>query len=201
MAQYVVLVNGLPGAGKSTLAGALGPLLGIPVISKDTLKEAMAAAAPGVPAAAVGPVAAGSMWDLAGAVPGGVLLESWWFRPRDRGFAEAGLRRAGATTAVEVWCDLPAGLALDRVRQRDRGDLYDDDRHVREFWDRWAAEAEPLGIGEVLTVRTDQPVDHAALARRLSTAVEGTVVSPPVRTAAAVARPPAPLPNAAAHPH
>jgi hypothetical protein len=88
------------------------------------------------------------------------------------------------------------------VRQRDRGDLYDDDRHVHECWARWAAEAQPLDIADVLTVRTDEPVDHARLARRISTAVDSTTVSTVVRTAAAaVARPPAPLPDAAAaHP-
>jgi adenylate kinase family enzyme len=38
----VVLVNGLPAAGKSTLAPPLACELGLPVISKDVIKEAHA---------------------------------------------------------------------------------------------------------------------------------------------------------------
>ncbi|WP_254896852.1 hypothetical protein [Amycolatopsis sp. Hca4] len=37
-----VLVGGWPGAGKGTLAAALGPRLGLPVLAKDEIKEALA---------------------------------------------------------------------------------------------------------------------------------------------------------------
>lgn len=36
-----VIVSGLPGSGKTTLATALAPALGLPLISKDTIKEAL----------------------------------------------------------------------------------------------------------------------------------------------------------------
>lgn len=38
----IVLVNGAPGSGKTTLASPLGRMLGLPLIAKDTIKEAMA---------------------------------------------------------------------------------------------------------------------------------------------------------------
>ena len=194
MAQYAVLVNGLPGAGKSTLARDLAPVLGIPLIAKDAIKEALAAATPGVPPGALGRIAAEAMWDLAAAIPGGVLLESWWFTPRDRGFAEAGLHRTGAAAAVEIWCDLPPDVALARFLSRDRGAPHDDARHARESWPAWAAEAHPLGIADVVTVRTDRAVDLPALAERVVTGLGRPPA--PTRHAGTVARPPAPLPNA-----
>ncbi|MBF8186037.1 AAA family ATPase [Nonomuraea sp. K274] len=40
--MLVVLVNGLPGAGKTTVARGLGRALGLPVFSKDDLKETLA---------------------------------------------------------------------------------------------------------------------------------------------------------------
>jgi predicted kinase len=201
MADYAVLVNGLPGAGKSTLAARLAPVLGIPLIAKDAIKEALAAAAPGVPSWAFGPLAAQSMWDLASAVPGGVLLDSWWFRPRDHGYAEAGLLRSGAKVAVEIWCDLPTEVAFARFTRRRRTELYEDDRHAQESWPTWAAEAAPLAIADVLTVRTDQDVDLATLAHQVDTALgrqPGTAsLTIETRHTGAAARPPAPLPNAA----
>ena len=39
-----VLVGGVPGSGKTTLARQLAPLLGVPLIAKDAIKEALMAA-------------------------------------------------------------------------------------------------------------------------------------------------------------
>ena len=50
MVDYLVLVNGLPGSGKTTLANQLASAMDVPAICKDVLKEAMAAALPGIPA-------------------------------------------------------------------------------------------------------------------------------------------------------
>lgn len=47
----LILVTGLAGAGKTTLAYAIGAALGAPVVSRDAIKEGMVAAEPGfVPA-------------------------------------------------------------------------------------------------------------------------------------------------------
>src|SRR3954447_10879061 len=118
MADYLVLVNGLPGSGKTTLANQLASAMDVPVICKDVLKEAMAAALPGIPTTAFGAVASKAMWDLAAATPGLVILESWWFKPRDLGYVQDGLRRCVSRATVEIWCDAPASLAQERYRNR-----------------------------------------------------------------------------------
>jgi predicted kinase len=164
----VVLVNGLPGSGKTTLATALATALPAPLIGKDALKEAVADAVPGVATGAIGPVVAELMWTLAAAVSGTAVLESWWFAPRDRSFVEAGLRRCAARTVVEVWCDVPPELARSRYAARHRRGLHEDQRHLVESWPRWAREAEPLGVGRTLRVSTDRPVDPIDVSRQIN---------------------------------
>jgi predicted kinase len=168
VADQLILVNGLPGSGKTTLAATLAPALSVPLICKDAIKEAVAAAAPGIPPHAVGPASAEMMWSLAGATPGRVLLESWWFKPRDLVFAEAGLHRSGARAAVEIWCDVPPGIARDRCASRRRHAIHQDERRIAESWSEWSVKAGPLGIGRTLRVKTDRPVDIVDLARQVN---------------------------------
>ena len=41
MRRKVVLVSGAPGAGKSTIASQLAPILQVPLVSKDLIKECL----------------------------------------------------------------------------------------------------------------------------------------------------------------
>ena len=72
MTDRVVLVNGLPGAGKTTLATALAGRLEIPLFAKDAIKEAVADAVPGVVVPGLGPAVMELVWRLAAATPGPV---------------------------------------------------------------------------------------------------------------------------------
>lgn len=108
MAESVILINGLPGAGKSTLAARLGEVLGVPVVSKDSIKEALADLCLGqVGSGKLGQIASETMWQLVAAVPGTAIVESWWYRPRDLGYVREGLAQSGNPRVTEVWCELP----------------------------------------------------------------------------------------------
>ncbi len=168
MAETVILVNGLPGAGKTTLATRLGEALGVPVISKDAIKEALLAAVPAAAPAGLGAIAMEAAWSLVGRASGAVLLESWWFRPRDLELTEAAWHRCGDPAVVEVWCDVPAETARARYAARVRHPMHDDARHLATSWDDWAARATPLAIGDVVRVDTSTGVDTEALARTLA---------------------------------
>ena len=161
VADRLVLVNGLPGAGKTTLAAALAAELAVPLVSKDALKEMLADAYPAVPVSSFGPIAMETAWRLAAEMPGTVILESWWFRPRDLTFVKAGLERCCAAMVVEIWCDLPIDLARRRFEARVRHAVH---RGAAASWAEWSAQAGPLDVGLTLRVRTDRPVDVAALA-------------------------------------
>ena len=99
MARDVVMVNGLPGSGKSSLAPRLANALGAAFLSKDRIKEALAdALVAEMPA--LGAVAMETVWLLAANSAGTVVIDSWWFRPRDLEHARKGLAASGATGVV-----------------------------------------------------------------------------------------------------
>jgi len=118
MVHRLVLVNGLPGAGKTTLATALSGALPATLVSKDAIKEALASTVSGASPAALGAAAMEAAWTLTAAIDGTIVLDSWWFKPRDLRYAEAGIRRAGHPTVIEVWCDVPVRIAHARYEAR-----------------------------------------------------------------------------------
>jgi len=170
VARAVVMVNGLPGSGKSSLGPPLAAVLGAAFLAKDRIKDALAeAAGPDVPG--LGAVAMDTAYALAAALDGTVVLDSWWFRPRDLEFARAGLVRCGAAATAEVWCDVPAELARARYVARQRPGYYADAQRLATDWPRWAAEAEPLALGPVIRVDTSGPVDLETLRSQVTAAL------------------------------
>lgn len=183
--RLVVLVNGVPAAGKSTLAGPLSAALGLPLIGKDLIKETHADLLGSEPPDgrsqrdwnnALGRAASETMWTLLAVAPRGAVLESSW-RADVRHLVAGGLERAGVTRTdvVEVWCDVPPELAQQRdaARWSARHPI-----HGARLTDaesaRIQAHAEPLAFGPVLRVDTTRPLtssDIAALVTRCRTAV------------------------------
>jgi predicted kinase len=165
VADRLVLVNGLPGSGKTTLATGLAAALPASLVSKDAIKDALATAVSGVPGHALGAAAMEAAWTLIAASEGTVVFDSWWFKPRDAPYAEAGIRRAGRPAVIEVWCDVPERVALERYERR--GGAF------AEPWTDWATRGEPLGIVPTLHVNTERPVDVARVARQVLDALDG----------------------------
>jgi adenylate kinase family enzyme len=164
----MVIVNGLPGAGKTTLARSLSQRMNLPLICKDTIKEAYSdvfGIAPQEGRArrewsnAHGAAASETMWALAAEAPGGAILESWW--PRERAhFVEAGLKRAGIDHVVTVLCEVVPEVARDRfvrrVRDGVRHPIHDDSPDPADY--EWLA-TEPLTFGPVYRVDTTDEID------------------------------------------
>jgi len=172
--RLVVLVTGLPGSGKSTVAGQLAVLLGLPLISKDAIKEALwdvlGEAEPAEHRGdawrrLLGAAARAAMWRLLADAVGGAVVD-------DNLLADDGAQAARAVQhpgfdVHEVWCAVPIDQARRRFESRVRP--HPVHRAVTDTdWLRWEPLARPLGIGQVHRVDTSTPVDVTALAEQIS---------------------------------
>jgi glucokinase len=149
MATAAILLNGLPGSGKTTLGAKLAVLLGCPLLSKDAVKKSLAdLSGPTISGPVLGGIAMDTVWSMAAAIRDGVVIESFWFPPRDEQFTRDGIARSGATKVVEVWCEGPT-----------------------EFGDR--AGAQPIALWPVVRVDTTTAVDFDTLMPELASYLLG----------------------------
>jgi predicted kinase len=162
-----VLVAGPPGSGKTTLATPLASRLGLPLISKDAIKEALMDKL-GHPQTVeesrrLGRAAVSVMLAVAHASPGAVLESP--FSPE----AVPALQTLPGRI-VEIRCRCPRELALARYRAR--GDRHpghlDADRTDDELWNEQLVR--PLGLGALIEVDTSSENDIEALARQVEAA-------------------------------
>jgi len=154
-----VIVSGPPASGKSTLAPALARDLGLPIVAKDTIKDALMSVLP-VPdvetSRQLGRGAVAAMLAVAAESPIGAVIESNFYRS----VAVDGIRRLPGRV-VEVFCRCDRATATDRYAERAgtrHAGHFDGVRSSEELWNDEVAE--PVAGGwPLLEVRTDGPVD------------------------------------------
>lgn len=163
--RTAVIVNGPPGSGKSSLAPALADALDLPLLAKDAVKETLLdelGYADRAESRRLGAAAGEVLWTVLATLPNGAVVESW-LAPSLHDVVRAGLTRARVERFVEVWCSCPPQEVRRRYAARDRHPGHYDDALLSDL-DEVLAGAEPLALGPVLQVRTDHPVDIAAVA-------------------------------------
>ena len=164
-----VLVGGWPGSGKTTLANALGPRLGLPVLAKDEVKEALAdgLGRPGDVAGSrrLGRAAVFAVLRVARRCPGAVLDSTWFDYTRPLVAELPG-------PVVELRCVVPVEVARSRYYARAFG------RHAghldlaRDEAELWGEPVRTLGVGPVVEVDTSVPLDIPAIAAEVRRAAE-----------------------------
>src|SRR5215472_4380343 len=173
-----VVVSGPPASGKTTLARALAPALGLPLIAKDTIKQALMTVlpAPDVPASRmIGRASVAALLAVAAEAPGAVLESVW-----HRSYAAADLGNLPGSV-VEVFCRCDPAIAAERyaarVGTRAVGH-FDAERTIEELWNDDVAR--PVAGGwPVIEVDTTTCVDVTDLVARIRAAAAAPPAGPP----------------------
>lgn len=150
----LVVVTGVPGAGKSTLALALAGRLGTFPVSLDAIIEELAADAPDTPRDWLRWDAEQEVVRRLEAVDGEAVLDLW-VAPRRDVERVAGLLRPWWDRMVEVRCQVPAQLAVTRERARPHLPV---DEAVLDRIREVAQHPQALGAPRTVVVDTSRPV-------------------------------------------
>jgi glucokinase len=160
-----ILVNGVPASGKSSIARAIGSRLQLPVLSLDSVKEALfdelgSRDGDREFGRALGRASMQAIWSLIADFPAdsGVVIEAW-FRLPPHDAVLRGLERAGIDRWVEVWCHAPGHVLAERYTTRSRNPGHPPASYASEL-EQLAEIAGPLAIEAYLSVDT---TDFAAL--------------------------------------
>jgi glucokinase len=172
--KRVLLVNGVPASGKSTVARAISQIEGWPLLTLDTIKEAFFAhlgTGDRDYNRRFGKASYQAIFSLIADFPDNAtaVVDAWFgFQPPD--VLTGHLARAGVTRVAEIWCHAPGETVGVRYRAR-LGE-----RHAGHLGAAYVPElialadsARPLGAYPLLDIDTTRPLDLASLQNWLTT--------------------------------
>jgi RNase adaptor protein for sRNA GlmZ degradation len=163
----LIVVTGVPGAGKTTLGSAVATALDIPFVSLDSIKERLySATSEGLDPFELRLAAEAELGIQLDAVESAVV--DIWIAPGRDTRRVGTLLRERRCGIIELLCRVPAEVAVDRYASRRRSGPHrppDEStlRRIREAVDTF----EPMGIGACVEVDTTRPVDLDPLIERL----------------------------------
>lgn len=173
--KRAVLVNGIPGSGKSATARAVSQRFGWPILALDTIKEPFFTEL-GVGDRTynrkLGRAAIAAIFDTISGFPvrSTAIVDAWFgFQPPE--LLQDHLRRAKIGMAVEIWCHAPTDVITRRYANRvpTRSEGHPGLDYLPELR-ALAARAKPFGGGPLLEIDSTRPLDMAAIDRFLKEA-------------------------------
>lgn len=152
--KTVVLVNGVPASGKTTVTHQLSERFSLPILTIDGIKEPFMAQFSEIDRAfnrKLGCAAYDVIWSIIRHAPAGCpfLVDAWFgFQPKEK--LVDYLKKAGVTQILEVWNAVTPDVAVARYAQRlgERRVGHPGEEYLPELA-VLAANAEPMALGPV----------------------------------------------------
>lgn len=170
--KTVILINGIPASGKSTVTRQLSAAFNLPQLTIDGIKEPFMACFSEIDRSfnrQLGCAAYDVIWSIVGHAPAGCiwLIDAWFgFQPRET--LQQQLQQAGVEKVLEIWNRISPELAVSRYASRlqDRKPGHPGEEYLPELA-QLAQRAEPMRLGPVFTVDQQKPLDMASAIRWL----------------------------------
>ncbi|MFH0255816.1 AAA family ATPase [Vibrio rumoiensis] len=166
--KTVILVNGVPASGKSSVAHNVANHFNLTYLSIDTIKEPFMATVEDYNREInreLGKAAYKVIWDIIKQAPNNhtFVIDAWFgFQPRE--ILINYLNYSGVETVIEVWNNISGLTAAQRYENRIP---YRSDKHPKhEYLPELiclADRAKPMNIGDVIIVDQDKPIEMSAL--------------------------------------
>lgn len=166
--RRLLMVNGVPASGKSSIARAISDATGWPVLGLDTIKTPFLELIEGVDRAfnrILGRASYKSIFSVIGEAPRGstFIVDAWFgFQPAD--VLGKHMSEAGISAVAELWCHAPPEVVgqryASRVAKRALG--HPGLSYVPELMDL-ARQAKPMGLGPVLDIDATQSPDIGSI--------------------------------------
>ena len=162
--KQLVMVNGVPASGKSSVSHALSRHTGWPVLALDTIKNPFLELMEEVDRAfnrVLGRASYKSIFSvIEEAPPGSTFIVDAWFGFQPVEVLREHIAVAGITEVLEIWCHAAPEIVGERYSKRLERRLpgHPGASYVPELIEL-SRRAEPCGIGPVLNVDTALPVD------------------------------------------
>lgn len=165
----LLIVTGVPGAGKTTLGSALAATLEVPFLSLDGIKEALYCRdAERRDPFELRLAAEADLGDQLNTLAGSAVVDIWVAPRRDTQRVTALLLKQ-SRNIIELLCRIPADVAIARyARRRRTGPHRPPDASTLQRIQEAALHFKPMGAGRCIEVDTSRPVDINCLIRHLS---------------------------------
>lgn len=166
--KRVILINGIPASGKSSLAVELSACTGWLALSLDGIKNPFLQRLEGVDRAfnrVLGQASYQVIWSIVGDAPqGSTFIIDAWFGFQPKALLIDYLQQAGVSQVVEVWCQISAERAAARYQARlgERLPGHLGAEYIPEL-KILADKAQPLELGPVYYCDQEKPVDINAI--------------------------------------
>jgi predicted NBD/HSP70 family sugar kinase len=172
--KKVIIVNGIPASGKSTVAKQIATYFNWPYLSIDIIKEPFMALHDNIDRAfnrEIGKAAYQVIWNTVASAPEGcVYVIDAWFGFQSKEVLEEYLNASSVTEVVEVWNQISPEHVAERYRSRlsFRKEGHPGEEYIPELMEL-AKIAGPMGIGALHIVEQDSCADISVVLEALCT--------------------------------